>query len=203
MTREEVDNALNKLQEIREQGFAIDELLVQGPSNKKVQHGQIADASLKVGKKLRRRIGHERARKSVEFANAFTAKQWMQVMDLCYKHSFAPEFGTLVRLIPLKPRERNQLLKEVLVKKWTKADLDAELELRKPSGSKVDEQRRGRPPKAAKSLRALKGQAAIDARRWTHIVDLLEHDDAAFKLTKSQQKDLSALSEHLRKISNW
>ena len=198
-----LQEAITKLQEIREQGFDILDLLEFGPSGEKVKDGQIAEAARKVSKKRRCKIGHERARKAVELAKAYTPKQWMRALKQMQRQRFAPEFGTLIRLFPLGPRERNKLLKKVIEEKWTKADLDAELELRKPDNGGVDENRRGRLPKAAKSLRGLKGQAAVDARRYAHILDVLEKGKGGYKLTRSKKDDLKALSELLRKVSKW
>lgn len=198
-----LQKAISKLQEIREQGFDILDLLEVGPSGKQAKDGQIAEAARKVSKKRRCKIGHERARKAVEFAKAYKPKQWMRALKQMQRRRFAPEFGTLIRLFPLGPRERNKLLKKVIEEKWTKTDLDAELELRKPDNGGVDENRRGRLPKAVKSLRALKGMAAVDARRYAHILDVLEKGKGEYKLTRSKKDDLKALSELLRKVSKW
>lgn len=195
--------AISKLQDIYDQGEEIRGLLENGPSGRMARDGAVVDAAKKVAKKWKCKIGNERARKSIEFVKAFTHTQLRKLVTMCTKHGFAPEFGTIVRLLPLKPRERNQWLKLVIENRLTKADLDAELELQKPTKGDVDKNRRGRLPNAAKSLRALKGQAAVDARRYAHILDVLEQENANFKLTKSQKNDLKALSEILRKVSKW
>ena len=83
-----------------------------------------------------------------------------RLIKLCNEHEFCPDFSLLVLLLPLKPSDRNRLLKKAIEERWTKSDIDAEKERLKPGGHR-DPKNGGRHPKAVKSLAALTGQARL------------------------------------------
>ena len=202
--QDELDAAISKLQDYREQGEEIAELLQLGPSGKKAKDGEVSKAAKEVGRKWGVVIENERARKSMKFSREFTPKRMMRLIKLCQKYGHCPDSSLIVLLLPLKARDRNRLLKEAIEKRWTKSDIDAEKERLKPGGHR-DPKNGGRHPKAVKSLAALTGQARLGARNWGRVINILEDEkkEAAFKLKQGQREDLKALVKLLQKISKW
>ena len=201
--QKELNAAISRLQDYRDQGEEMAELLQLGPAGK-AKDGEIERAAKAVGKRHRCSIGNERARKSIMFSREFTSKHMMELVTLCNKYGYCPDFSLITLLFPLKLRDRRRLLKKAIKERWTKSDLDAEKERTKQAGQ-GDSKGRGRPPKAAQSLHALAGQARLGARNWRRVVDILDQPerDPAFKLTGSQIAELNALVKLLQKVSRW
>lgn len=202
--RKKLNLAIKKLEDYHNQGLDIQELLELSPGGYAMSGG-IRKAADVVGKQWGCEIGDELARKIVEFATEFTSSQWYELEELCMKHEYCPEFGLIKRLFPLGIQERNKLLKKAIIGKWKKTDLDAEIEKMKSTDELKDKNKRGRYPKAARSMQSLTGEAIVDARKWTRVVDVLgrKENKEAFDLSSGQKKDLKALVKLLREISQW
>lgn len=201
--QEKLNLAIGKLQEYYDQGLEIRELLEFGPGGWS-KDGEIRRAAEIVGDKWGCKIGEERARKVVEFSVKFTSLHMLNLVNLCVKNDYCPEFGLIKRLFPLGVRERNRLLKQAIIGRWKKTDLDAEIEKMKPAGQ-LDPQGRGRRPKATKSLQSLAGQARLEARNWRRVIDILDDKkkETNVKLTAAKRKELRALVELLEKLAKW
>ena len=156
-----------------------------------------------VAEKWGAELTDERARKAIDFSIEYSSPQRSKLIERCQKKRFCPEIGTMIRLLPLAPRERNKLLTLVLNNRWTRVDLDAEIERRKPADNSDGHKRRGRLPKAAKSIQALAGKANINAREYSHVLEVLGEEDANYKLSSRRKKELETLIELLRKIGKW
>jgi len=201
---EALNLAISKLQDCYAQGLEIHKLLELGPGGKS-KDGEISRAAKKVGDKWGCKIGDEQARKVVEFSQKFNSTQMLNLVKLCVRHKYSPNFGLIKRLFPLGIRDRNKLLKKAILGKWKQTDLDAEIEKQKTKDQGKDSNNRGRYPKAAKSLQSLTGEAILDARKWTRVVDVLGrvNSEHAFELTSNQKRELRTLARLLRKISKW
>ena len=200
--QEELESAIHKLGDFHSQGEELANLLKLSPGGY-ARDGALREAAEVVGKKWGADLTDERARKAIEFFRKYSSLQRSRLMKSCQKKEFCPEIGTMIRLLPLSARERNSLLTLVLDNRWTRVDLDAEIERRKPADITDGHKRRGRLPKAAKSIQALAGKANINAREYSHVLEVLSEDDANYKLSSRRKKELETLIELLRKIGRW
>ncbi len=205
MDKAELKAAIRKLEHNHQMGHDIRELLELGPGGKQARDGELRKAADEVGEAWNRELEIERARKLVEFSKKYTEDQLQQLIDACEAYGYCPEFGVVIRLLPLNLRERNKLQKQAIKGRWKKARLNQEIARQKPVDQLVDPVRRGRRPAAIKSLANLTGEALIDARKWGRILDFLEQDKEAgsvwSELSKSQQKDLRSVAKTLLRLS--
>ena len=198
----DLDSAITKLSDFHTLGEELRKVLRLSPGGY-ARDGELRKAAAAAGKKMKVKVTDERARKAIEFAKKFSDVQLYKLVTRCLKNGFCPEVGTIIRLLPLKLQERNRLLTQVIKNRWTKADLDAELERLKPAKDPGVHKRRGRMPKAAKSIEALSGRANVNAREYTHVLEVLGEEDANYKLSSAQKKELEKLIKLLRKIGKW
>lgn len=205
MNQAELKAAIRKLEDNHQMGYEIREHLELGPGGKQARDGALRRAADEVGKAWNRELEIERARKLVEFSRKYTEDQLQWLLDTCEACGYCPEFGVVIRLLPLTVRERNKLQKQAIKGRWNKARLNQEIARQKPVDQLVDPVRRGRRPAAIKSLANLTGEALVDARKWGRILDFLEQDKGAgsvwSELSKSQQKDLRAAVKTLLRLS--
>ena len=93
---------------------------------------------------------------------------------------------------------QKRLLKKAIEEQLTESELRAETAGLKPTDKLVSKRLAG------KTLKALNDKAIVDAREWTHILNILEDEErAVFKLSEARKKELKAVIKLLTKISKW
>lgn len=205
MNKADLRDAIRKLEDNHQIGLDIRKLLELGPGGKQARDGELKKAVDRVGAEWRRKLEIERARKLVEFSKKYTEDQLQWLVDTCEMYDYCPEFGVIIRLLPLKVRERNKLQKKAIKCRWKKARLNQEIARQRPIDQLVDPVRRGRRPAAIKSLANLTGEALVDARKWGRILDFLEQDKSDgsvwSELSGAQRKDLRSAAKTLLRLS--
>ena len=203
MDKAELKTAIRKLRHNHQIGHEIRELLELGPSGKQARDGEMKNAAIRVGWEWGRKIEYERARKLVEFSKKYSAKHLERLVEQCKKSGYAPEFGVIIRLLPLPLGERNKLQKKVIEGQWKKARLNQEIARGKPAALLIDSKRRGRRPAAIASVENLNGELLADAIKWGRILDFLQQDgNTTWKdLSRAQKEDLDRLGKLLLKLS--
>lgn len=202
MDKAQLKAAIRKLEDNHRLGTDIRELLELGPGGEHARHGAIKRATDELGYV----IENERARKLIEFSKQYSQDDLEKLVDDCKKSGYAPEFGVIIRLLPLKVGERNRLQRKAIKARWTKVRLNQEIARKKPADKLVDKSGKGRPPGAIKSLDRLTGEALLDARKWGRILHFLkkdkDDDDSVWsKLSKSQRKELGVIAKALLRLS--
>ena len=139
----------------------------------------------------------------ISFSKKYSDKQLQTLIDQCRKHEHAPEFGLIIRLLPVKDKKiRNKLQLSAIRNAWSKQNLEAELQRQKPKGQLLDKKGRGRKPKAVASREALLGEASTDAVKWVRILNHFEQGNPVWdSLTKTQKRDFEELERVLKKIA--
>ena len=203
MNDKTLEVAIKRLQDAHDIGRELDGMLELGARGKQAKDGQLEEATKVIGKRRRRKLGGELARKMISFSKKYSDKQLQALIDQCRKHEHAPEFGLIIRLLPVTDKKlRNKLQLSAIRNAWSKQNLEAELQRQKNKGQLLDKKGRGRKPKAVASREALLGEASTDAVKWVRILNHFEQGNPVWdSLTKTQKRDFEELERVLKKIA--
>lgn len=203
MNDKTLEVAIKRLQDAHDIGRELDGMLELGAGGKQAKDGQLEEATKVIGKRRRRKLGGELARKMISFSKKYSDKQLQTLIDQCRRYGHAPEFGLIIRLLPVKDKKiRNKLQLSAIRNAWSKQNLEAELQRQKPKGQLLDKKGRGRKPKAVVSREALLGEASTDAVKWVRILNHFEQGNPVWdSLTKTQKRDFEELERVLKKIA--
>ena len=203
MNDKTLEVAIKRLQDAHDIGRELNGMLELGAGGKQAKDGQLEEATKVIGKRRRRKLGGELARKMISFSKKYSDKQLQTLIDQCRRYGHAPEFGLIIRLLPVKDKKlRNKLQLSAIRNAWSKQNLEAELQRQKPKGQLLDKKGRGRKPKAVASREALLGEASTDAVKWVRILNHFEQGNPVWdSLTKTQKRDFEELERVLKKIA--
>ena len=203
MHKRTLNAAIQRLRNAHDIGRELAEKIELGAGGKQAKDGQLTQAIKGVRKRWRGKISGELARKMISFSKKYSDKQLQTLIDQCRKHEHAPEFGLIIRLLPVTDKKlRNKLQLSAIRNAWSKQNLEAELQRQKPKGQLLDKKGRGRKPKAVVSREALLGEASTDAVKWVRILNHFEQGNPVWdSLTKTQKRDFEELERVLKKIA--
>jgi hypothetical protein len=203
MDEKTLEAAIQRLQDAHDIGRQLDGMVELGAGGKQAKDGQLEKAMKVIRKQWRREIGPEQARKMISFSKRYSEKQLQAFLGQCLKHGHAPEFGLVIRLLPVKHKKlRNKLQLAAIRNAWSKQNLEAELQRQKPKRQLLDTKGRGRKPKAVSSREALLGEASVDAVKWVRILNHFEQGNPVWdSLSKTQKRDFEELGRILKNIA--
>ena len=202
MEKRKLESGIRKLLDAHAIGLELDEMLELGVGGKQAKDGQIKLAIKAIRKDWKRSISEALARKMIAFSRRYTKVQLTRFIHQCRTYSYAPEFGVVIRLLPVKSlKRRNELQLAVVKNGWSKQDLEAELKRLQPKAQLLDTKGRGRKPRAVNSREALLGEARIDAVKWARILNHLDDSSIWATLTTKQQKNLKKVIQLLEGLA--
>ena len=129
MEKAKLNAAIRKLEDNHRLGTDIKKLLELGPGGEHARHGAVKRAADELGYT----IENERARKLIEFSKQYSQDDLEKLVDDCKKSGYAPEFGVIIRLLPMNDKERNKWQRKAIKGRWTKARLNQEIARKKPA----------------------------------------------------------------------
>jgi hypothetical protein len=204
--------AMHQIKKLHAQGKKMESLLQKKPGAKYLIRGEYE----RVGAEFD--VSAEKARKMVAFSQRYSTKELGGLVEECEACGRAIGFDVIIRLLAIDDHSlREKLQREAIAQGWSKAQvtlamkkLRATGDYRLRAGAMVDPKRRGKSPKAVRSVESLLGELTMDASKWHRIASLIQNEPERSitgvhwnELTSDFQADLRNLLHAFSRFSEY